>query len=137
MEEHARYDICLEDIERASGVTRVKLFEVFRKYFGVPPMAYLKRIRFDGARQALLAEPSNGNVSAVAMAWGFKHLGRFSIEYKRCTASRPDDLVESLIARHPSEISPLKSARRVYFSFGWTSPAFAVFGLICTQKNTR
>lgn len=89
MQENARYDISLEDIERASGVTRVKLFEVFRKYFGVPPMAYLKRIRFDGARQALLREPSNGNVSAVAMAWGFKHLGRFSIEYKKMYGESP------------------------------------------------
>ncbi|MFF7062690.1 helix-turn-helix domain-containing protein [Pseudomonas sp. NPDC008258] len=87
--EHAREDICLEDVERACGVARVKLFEVFRKYVGVPPMAYLKRLRFDGARQELMRERSGGNVSVIAMAWGFKHVGRFSIEYKKIFGESP------------------------------------------------
>ncbi|MCO6060417.1 AraC family transcriptional regulator, partial [Pseudomonas sp. MOB-449] len=42
---YAREEICLEDIERAAGISRFKLFEGFKRYFGQSPMAYLKKHR--------------------------------------------------------------------------------------------
>ncbi len=80
---HAREDLCVEDIEAASGVSRFKLFEGFRKYIELSPMAYLKKYRLTGVRQEILERRGTRNISAIAMEWGFTHLGRFSSEYRK------------------------------------------------------
>lgn len=40
LQANARETLSLEDVERAAGVSRFKLFEGFRRYFGVSPMSY-------------------------------------------------------------------------------------------------
>ncbi|WXL26972.1 AraC family transcriptional regulator [Ectopseudomonas mendocina] len=80
---NAREEVCLEDIERAAGVTRFKLFEGFRKYLGKSPMAYLKQYRLDAVHRELLEDGSLRNISVIAMDWGFNHLGRFSSDYRK------------------------------------------------------
>ncbi|MGF6694377.1 AraC-like DNA-binding protein [Metapseudomonas resinovorans] len=96
---HAREDICLEDIERAAGVSRFKLFEGFRKYFDLSPMAYLKKHRLTAVRQDILEDRSQRNISEIAMAWGFNHLGRFSSEYRKLFGETPSATVQRLEAR--------------------------------------
>nr|WP_178119053.1 AraC family transcriptional regulator [Pseudomonas akapageensis] len=89
IEANAQSPICLEDIERACGIPRSKLFEVFRKYLGLSPMAYLKKYRLNCVRQVLLEQPGVRNISAVAMDWGFTHLGRFASEYRKQFGEAP------------------------------------------------
>ncbi|AOE84099.1 AraC family transcriptional regulator [Pseudomonas sp. TCU-HL1] len=96
---HAREDICLEDIERAAGVSRFKLFEGFRKYFGQSPMAFLKKHRLTAVRQDILEDRSQRNISAIALAWGFNHLGRFSSEYRKLFGETPSATIQRLEAR--------------------------------------
>jgi len=92
--EHARDEVNLEDVGRAVGVSRFKLYEDFRKYFGITPTVYLKRFRLEAVRQALLEGGFNGNIAAVAMQWGFNHLGRFSSDYKKLFLEVPSKTVE-------------------------------------------
>ncbi|SFB01427.1 AraC-type DNA-binding protein [Pseudomonas sp. NFIX10] len=80
---NAREDIRLEDIEHAAGVSRFKLFDGFRKYMGMSPMAYLKKLRLAEVRKQLLDGGRGTNISTVATEWGFNHLGRFASEYKK------------------------------------------------------
>lgn len=87
--QQAATDLCLEDIEQAAGISRAKLFEGFKRYFDTTPMACLKRTRLEMARRALLEEPSNRNVSIVALNCGFKHLSRFSSEYRKLFGECP------------------------------------------------
>jgi AraC-like DNA-binding protein len=86
---NAREEMHLEDIERASGVSRFKLFEGFRRSLGMSPMAYLKKYRLGAARQEILADASVHNISTVAMGWGFTHLGRFASEYRKLFNETP------------------------------------------------
>lgn len=83
MHANAREDIRLEDIERAAGVSRFKLFDGFRKHMGMSPMAYLKKLRLSEVRKQLLNGGRGTNISTVATEWGFNHLGRFASEYKK------------------------------------------------------
>ena len=83
IEANAREEIHLEDIEHAAGVSRFKLFEGFRKHFGLSPMAYLKKFRLGAVRQEILEDASVRNISVIAMGWGFSHLGRFASEYRK------------------------------------------------------
>lgn len=92
--EHASDEISLEDVGRAAGVSRFKLYEDFKKYFGISPTLYLKRFRLEAVRQALLEGGCNQNISAVAMRWGFNHLGRFSSDYKKLFQEMPSTTVE-------------------------------------------
>lgn len=85
----AREELHLEDIEKASGVSRFKLFEGFRKYFGLSPMAYLKKYRLTAVRQEILEGGGLRNISVIAMEWGFSHLGRFSSEYRKLFNETP------------------------------------------------
>lgn len=86
---NAKDDLCLEDIEAAAGVSRVKLFEGFRFHFGSTPMAYLRKYRLFAIRQQLLEDRSARNVSPIAMKWGFNHLGRFSSDYRKLFDETP------------------------------------------------
>lgn len=86
---HAREELHLEDIEKASGVSRFKLFEGFRKYFGLSPMAYLKKYRLTAVRQEILEGRGLRTISVIAMEWGFSHLGRFSSEYRKLFDETP------------------------------------------------
>lgn len=93
IEANFRETIRLEDIEAAAGVSRLKLFETFRKHTGFTPAAYLKDYRLRQARAQLQQDRSNQNVSSIALGVGFNHLGRFAIDYKRVFAEAPSDTI--------------------------------------------
>ena len=61
----------------------------FRQHVGVAPMAYLKKYRLEQVRRQLLEDRSSHNVSSIAIDWGFTHLGRFSIEYRKLFGEAP------------------------------------------------
>jgi len=96
---HARDVLNLDDIEAAAGVSRFKLFEDFRKYFEMSPMAYLKKYRLMGVRQEILEDRSAHNISVIAMGWGFSHLGRFSCEYRKLFDETPSMTLQRVDAR--------------------------------------
>ncbi|PXF28609.1 AraC family transcriptional regulator [Pokkaliibacter plantistimulans] len=92
--DHARDNLCLEDIEQAAGVSRFKLFDAFKQHAGMSPMAYLKKYRLECARRAILEDFSTRNVSAIAMEWGFSHLGRFASDYRKLFGESPSETAQ-------------------------------------------
>nr|BFD39506.1 AraC family transcriptional regulator [Pseudomonas sp. FFPRI_1] len=102
LHEHAREALHLEDLEAAAGVSRFKLFEAFRKYFALSPMAYLKRHRLNGARQEILEQGAARSISEIALGWGFTHLGRFSAEYRKLFDEAPSATAQRHPARRPA-----------------------------------
>ncbi|HWT36203.1 MAG TPA: AraC family transcriptional regulator [Paraburkholderia sp.] len=92
--DNAREQIALEDIERAAGVSRFKLFEGFKQYFGCAPMAYVRKYRLESVRREILDDGSIRNISSVALGWGLSHLGRFSTEYKTLFGESPSDTLK-------------------------------------------
>ncbi|KFE55266.1 AraC family transcriptional regulator [Pseudomonas syringae] len=97
--DNAREVLHLEDIEAAAGVSRFKLFEGFKKYFAMSPMAYLKKHRLGAVRQEILEDNSARNISVIAMGWGFTHLGRFSTEYRKLFDETPTATLQRNEAR--------------------------------------
>jgi AraC-like DNA-binding protein len=75
--------IVLADIVAASGIAGRTLMQHFRRYREITPMQYLRKARLDRVREALQrAEPEEG-VTAIALRWGFSHMGRFSAMYRQ------------------------------------------------------
>lgn len=90
IEENAQEPLTIGDLAEHVGVSARSLFAGFRKYRNTTPMQYLKDVRMNRVHQELLrASPETASVTAVAMRWGFSHLGHFAVDYKRSFGESP------------------------------------------------
>jgi transcriptional regulator GlxA family with amidase domain len=53
-------------------------------------MRYLRDARFERVREALL-RAQDQSVTQVAMRWGFYHLGRFAVDYRKRFGEMPSE----------------------------------------------
>lgn len=62
----------------------------FQECFGLGPATYLKIQRLNGVRRQLKASAGKGiTVSAIALQWGFWHMGQFAKDYKKMFGECP------------------------------------------------
>jgi len=86
-------------LAREVSVSVRALQEGFQRWFGLPPMAYLRDVRLTRVHAELtVADPGGTTIAAVAARWGFLHAGRFSSAYRRKFGALPS---ETLHGRHP------------------------------------
>lgn len=88
LHEHADQPIRLEQLAVVAQTSVRSLHAGFQEYCGISPMQYLRQIRLERARFDL-SQPSSASITEVALGWGFMHLGRFSVEYKRRFGESP------------------------------------------------
>jgi AraC-like DNA-binding protein len=83
--------LTIEKLAAEANVSVRALQQGFHELIGCSPMAYLREVRLNRARETLLsADPTSGaNVTDIALDWGFMHLGRFSVEYRRRFGESP------------------------------------------------
>jgi AraC-like DNA-binding protein len=64
------------------------------------PLAYLRSVRMERAHRELQsADQSEGvSVAGVAAKWGFTHLGRFAIDYRRRFGIYPSQTLRGRVA---------------------------------------
>jgi len=75
--------ITLQDMANAAGISVRSLQNGFRNFRGTTPMAYLRDLRLDHAREELLkSSRTNRSVTDIATAFGFMHLSKFAKYYK-------------------------------------------------------
>jgi len=89
IEGHLTAPITLADIATAAGVAGRVLFKHFRRCTGTSPMAYLRDARFQRVREALRKARPSDRIVDIAALWGFDHIGRFAIEYRRRFGEKP------------------------------------------------
>ncbi len=63
--------------------------EHFRMSEGMSPMAYVRGVRLQKAREEMLRCDGTGTVTEIAMHWGSDHLRRFGVEYRRRYGETP------------------------------------------------
>jgi AraC-like DNA-binding protein len=81
--------IGLPEIVAASRVPGRTLIQHFRDFKGTSPMRYLRTARFERVREALRRAEPEERVTEIAAKWGFSHMGRFSVEYRRRFGESP------------------------------------------------
>lgn len=93
---HSRDAVALDDMVKASGVSRRSLHAGFRKYYGVTPMVYLRNVRLDNAR-LVLKQKGGGDVlvTEVALDCGFNHLSKFAQAYKDRFGELPSETLRN------------------------------------------
>lgn len=90
MRAHAAEPITLHSIASAAGISVRALSRGFNEFRQTSPIQWLKDLRLDGARKALLgADPATLSVSEIALEWGFEHLGHFGQDYRRRFGETP------------------------------------------------
>jgi AraC-like DNA-binding protein len=82
--------VTVGDLAKAVGLSVRALDSGFRRYVGVPPMRYLRKVRLARVHTGLLAaDPEATTATAVARDWGFLHYGRFAAEYQQVYGCTP------------------------------------------------
>src|SRR5215475_8849197 len=79
----------LRDLAEACGVAPRTLQKHFHRFLGRSPLAHLRELRFDRARQELLRGVPQAGVTEIATLCGFVHFGRFASEYRRRFGESP------------------------------------------------
>ena len=75
-------------VAAAAGMAGRTLHKHFRSR-GTSPMRYVRERRFGEVRQALLGAAPDESVTGIALRWGFSHLGRFAVEYRKRYGETP------------------------------------------------
>jgi AraC family ethanolamine operon transcriptional activator len=73
--------------------TSVRMLEYhFRQIYGVTPAAWFRSMKLNAIHRELRQlHGADIRISDIAMRWGFLHLGRFSLEYRRLFGESPSD----------------------------------------------
>ncbi|WP_420994487.1 AraC family transcriptional regulator [Cupriavidus sp. 30B13] len=86
---HAHAPLTPAVLAEVAGVSLRGLYAGFREHRGISPMAYLRAVRLERVRHDLLGDRTIDSVTAAALRWGFSHLGRFSVEYRKSFGEPP------------------------------------------------
>jgi AraC-like DNA-binding protein len=106
VESHLKSVINLGDIVAASGIPGRTLFRHFKDYRGISPIGYVRMARLQRVREALQRAEPGQDVSEIAARWGFEHLGRFAVEYRKHFGERPSETLKAHRGRPVSASRP-------------------------------
>jgi AraC-like DNA-binding protein len=81
--------ITVSDVAAELGISVRSLQAAFRQWRNTTPNLFLRQVRLQRVRDQLLHADESTNVTAVAMGYGFSHLGRFSAYYAATFGERP------------------------------------------------
>lgn len=74
--------LTLAEIASACGASVRGLCAAFRAHYHCSPMEYVRQVRLEAAHAALQAAAPGAQVTDIALACGFAHLGRFAALYR-------------------------------------------------------
>jgi len=82
--------ITRDDLADIVGVSIRSLSRAFDKKYGTSPMAFVRQRRLDACYSRLRgSESGTTTVTDVAMSYGFDHVGKFAIAYKKAFGESP------------------------------------------------
>jgi AraC-like DNA-binding protein len=85
----------LSDLAEAMHCSGRSLQIVFAQVYGVGPREWFHVTRLNAVYRELRDRgAADTRIAEVAMRWGFNHLGRFSIEYRKLFGEKPSDTLE-------------------------------------------
>ena len=85
----------LSELAEATHCSGRSLQLVFAQVYGVGPREWFQVTRLNAVYRELRDRgAADTRIAEVAMRWGFNHLGRFSIEYRKRFGEKPSDTLE-------------------------------------------
>jgi AraC-like DNA-binding protein len=108
--------IGLPEIVAACGVPGRTLIQHFRDFKSTSPMRYLRTARFEKVREALSRAEPEESITEIAARWGFSHMGRFSVDYRRRFGESPSATLQRGRNAPTRPITQSHSASNTYAS---------------------
>lgn len=98
---HLDESIRMDKLCKEVGASARSLEYAFQAIYGMGAMRYLRTIRLNEVRKALLQCDGAGptTVTATAMDWGFWHLGEFAAAYRRLFGEVPSETLRVATSR--------------------------------------
>lgn len=97
LEENIKRDVTAEELARHAHISLRSLYTLFEKHAGTAPKSFIRQKKLEHIYYTLMNPTTHiSNVTAIAIDYGFTHLGRFSEFYKAAFGILPS---ESLKAR--------------------------------------
>ena len=99
IDEHIKHDITAEQLSHYSHLSLRSLYLLFEKNAKMTPKHYIRQKKLEHVH-ATLTDPTRPvpNVTAVALEYGFTHLGRFSELYKSTYGILPSESMKARLA---------------------------------------
>ena len=84
IDDNIRHEITAERLAQHAGLSVRSLYMLFEKQAGMTPKAYIRKAKLEQDYVTLMDPASRvANVTAVALEFGFTHLGRFAELYRQ------------------------------------------------------
>ena len=106
LREHHGDSICMNDLASHLGLSRARMFEIFKNETGLSPNDYLQRHRIEQAK-ALITE-SRKSITEIAMACGFGSSQYFSRVFRKYCGATPRAHRQEQLRPAPTRM-PLRS----------------------------
>ncbi len=98
IDENIKRDISVEELAKQAKMSSRSLYMLFEKHARTTPKNFIRQKKLEGVYNALMDPACRiANITAVALDFGFTHLGRFSESYRSTFGMLPSD---SLKARY-------------------------------------
>jgi len=88
---HWKESVTVERLVEVSGASVRSIFATFRNARGYTPMAYLKKVRLNAAREMLLKAEAAVSVTGVGFACNFMNPSHFAKDYHRQFGELPSE----------------------------------------------
>lgn len=86
---HAHEAMTIEKLAGAAGVGTRALQIAFRRWHGMTPLDYVRKMRLERIRDDLLRIETHESIAQITARWGIVHSGYFSREYYRHFGEKP------------------------------------------------
>ncbi len=98
IEANIKQDISVEELAKQARMSTRSLYLLFEKHVKTTPKNYIRQKKLEAVYRSLMDPACRiANITAVALDYGFTHLGRFSESYREAFGLLPS---ESLKERH-------------------------------------
>ena len=87
--QYPQQNLTIEQLCSLIGCSARSLHLGFKERYGMAPGQYARILALNAVRHKLGRLQPGENISEIAMAWGFYHLGRFSQQYKQLFTELP------------------------------------------------
>lgn len=95
IESNLHRDIEVAELSQVARMSVRSLYGLFDRHLGTSPKCYIKERKLARVRAALTDEQHPApSVTAVALSFGFSHLGRFAKLYKQRFGERPSETLQ-------------------------------------------
>jgi transcriptional regulator GlxA family with amidase domain len=81
------------------------LIQHFRDFKRTSPVRYLRTARYEKVREALRQADHEESITEIAGRWGFSHMGRFAVEYRKRFGEPPSQTLRRARLTPPPRVA--------------------------------